>query len=204
MLAGEQENGHESDEKEPIEVKDPRKQTNHDISQDGVEHKNDIPTVEQVESKEPSTNDEFLETKMHESSGDIHGNESRTGTGEHARSENGESLENEVTVTKENERAGNTRNRDEDKIENAQCDEKRNKGNWTPQKEGSKVKGDPFEEIYHDDENNGFNQDESEGRKEGLRKTRFSSEVRIEPRAYFQTGNDAVVTLVECYLPCDC
>ena len=58
------------------------------------------------------------------------------------------------------------------------------------------MKGDPFEEIYHDDENNGFNRDESEGRK-GLRKTRFSSEVRIEPRAYFQAGNDAVVTLVE-------
>ena len=42
--------------------------------------------------------------------------------------------------------------------------------------------------------------DESEGRKEGLRKTRFSSEVGIERRAYFQAENDAVVTLVECFL----
>ena len=196
MLAGEQENGHESDENEPIEVKDSRKQINHDINQDGVEHKNNFPTVEQAESKEPSANDEFLETNTHESNGELHGNESRTGSGEHARSENGESLENEVTVKRENKRAENTRNQDEEKLDNAQCDENRNKGNGPPQKEGGKVKGDPFEEIYHDDENNGFNRDESEGRK-GLRKTRFSSEVRIEPRAYFQAGNDAVVTLVE-------
>ena len=107
MLAGEQENGHESDENEPIEVKDSRKQINHDINQDGVEHKNNFPTVEQAESKEPSANDEFLETNTHESNGELHGNESRTGSGEHARSENGESLENEVTVKRENKRAEN-------------------------------------------------------------------------------------------------
>ena len=86
MLAGERENGHESDENEPIEVKDSRKQINHDINQDGVEHKNNFPTVEQAESKEPSANDEFLETNTHESNGELHGNESRTGSGEHARS----------------------------------------------------------------------------------------------------------------------
>ena len=57
----------------------------------------------------------------------------------------------------ENERAENTRNHDEEKIENVQCDENRNKRNGSHKKEGGKVKGDPFEEIYHDDENNGFN-----------------------------------------------
>ena len=71
---------HESDEKEPIKVKDWRKQIK-----------------PRYKSKWCWTQKRFPNSRA---SGGLHGNENRTGSGEHARSENGESLENEVTVKK--------------------------------------------------------------------------------------------------------
>ena len=60
--------------KSRLRLKTEGNKSNHDISQNGVERKNDFPTVALAESKEPSA------------IGELHGNESRTGSGEHARS----------------------------------------------------------------------------------------------------------------------
>ena len=53
-----------------------------------------------------------------------------------------------------------------------------------------------YVEVILDDGNNIVQNTENSKKKESIRRTRFSSEITIQPKAYFQAGVDAVVMMV--------
>ena len=192
MIAQEEENKHKTDKHELNEAENAEKDTNYDA--DNEEYNDDIPLATDVqfnvagdENKEPGT--ETIQPS-NEKGND---NEGYTENDEKLRLGDEQQPKDKDKAKEEDEKCLHVENGE---MKEVSSEEKENEGDKEQQMERSKPKENKVEEHNPEDGNNNFNTKEDSGKKERIRRARFSSEVRIEPKAYFQAGTDAVVTLV--------
>lgn len=79
-------------------------------------------------------------------------------------------------------------------------EEKANEHSGEKANEFKRSNGNHYVEVILDEGNNNVGNNEGAKKKDSVRRARFSSEITIQPKAYFESGTETVIMMVRTYI----